>query len=471
MGSLDAPLLVEKRASTKGAAAALYEAAVFAGESVPIILVDVVALLIPSITSMAVGSTAGATALAAATLGTLSVNIAGNMLMTAPLDAMDSIAPGAFGANAFSEVGLSAQRAMLLSLAFLLPAMPLCVYAEPLLVGLGQPAEVARLATRFMRLMSLGLPPYAAFQVLRKFLYAQGGNNPKWTRTPPLIAALIGLASHGVWLTLGVRTLGFDGGPLATSLSYLTMAASLAVLTARSADVHANTWPRGTTQARLWTDGAAWRRLLGYAFPALGTLSEWLFWEVVCFRVGTFGTVSLAAYSTAYAVEPIVFMIPRGISIGLANQVGNLLGAARVSEARRVAAIGVTVSFCATALYSLAMFAARGGVPRLFTSDERVLGVSGAMWAWFCCFLASNGPFSVISGLNRGLGLQRENALCVLLILWPVGAPLVVLGASNVVQVWQHLCVVYALLTSSMAACALCARWTRISEMMRQVAG
>ena len=43
--------------------------------------------------------------------------------------------------------------------------------------------------------------------------------------------------------------------------------------------------------------------------------------QVVCFRVGTFGTVPLAAYSTAYAVEPIVFMVPRGISIGLANQV------------------------------------------------------------------------------------------------------------------------------------------------------
>ena len=37
--------------------------------------------------------------------------------------------------------------------------------------------------------------------------------------------------------------------------------------------------------------------------------------------MGTFGTVPLAAYSTAYAVEPIVFMVPRGISIGLANQV------------------------------------------------------------------------------------------------------------------------------------------------------
>ena len=159
--SLDAPLLVTGK-QPGGIKTALCEAAVFAGASLPIILVDCVALLIPATTSMVVGSVAGAAALAAATLGTLSVNIAGNMIMTAPLDAMDSIAPGAFGAKAYGEVGLAAQRAMILSLAFLVPTIPLWIYAEPLLVAFGQPAEVARLAARFMRMMLPGLPPHPA---------------------------------------------------------------------------------------------------------------------------------------------------------------------------------------------------------------------------------------------------------------------------------------------------------------------
>ena len=73
-------------------------------------------------------------------------------------------------------------------------------------------------------------------------------------------------------------------------------------------------------------------------------------------------------------------MNTRCVNRRLAEQVGNLLGAARVAEARRVAAIGVTVSVCATLGYVLAMDSARALVPRLFTSDAHVLGVAGAMW-------------------------------------------------------------------------------------------
>ena len=161
-------------------------------------------------------------------------------------------------------------------------------------------------------------------------------------------------------------------------------------------------------------------------------------------------------------------MVPRGISLTLANQVGNLLGAARVRDARRTAVVGVAASFIATGLYCAGIYVSGTLVAHQFTQDPRVLSEARLMWPWFCGLLLTNGPFGVISGLNRGLGLQRENAACVLLLLWPVGAPLVVYGSHTIVQVWQHLALVYALLTASMGACAMWANWTLLADKIRQ---
>ena len=62
----------------------LVEALQFLGSAVPIASVDFIKLLVPAMTTMHVGHTS-TEVLAAAALGTLSFNIAGNMIATAPL--------------------------------------------------------------------------------------------------------------------------------------------------------------------------------------------------------------------------------------------------------------------------------------------------------------------------------------------------------------------------------------------------
>ena len=168
----------------------------FACAAIPIILVDVAKLLLPALTVMRAGRQGGPTALAAASLGSLCFNVAGNMVVYAPLNVLDSVAPQAFGAGDRAGVGLAAQRAVLLSAAFLAPTLPLWHFAEAIMVALGQPADVATLAAPFMRLMFPALFGFTLFEALRKFLYAQA------CVTPPLLAAAVGLASHFAWLEL-----------------------------------------------------------------------------------------------------------------------------------------------------------------------------------------------------------------------------------------------------------------------------
>ena len=258
----------------------LRRAATFFLHAIPIFVVDGAKLLVPALTTMHVGHAATTAApLAAASLGVLAFNVAGNMIVTAPLSAMDTIAPQAFGAGNAVGVGLTAQRALLTGLALLVPTAPLWIFATEILTALGQPPDVAALAQRFMLLLLPALPPFAVFEVARKYVYAQ---DIQW---PPLPAAVIGLASHALWLRVTSAALGPAGAPLAPCLTYSTMALILLALIRWRLPQAAAAWPRTPGQRRLlWRDRRAWRHFLATSAASLLSLTEWLFWEFVCFR-------------------------------------------------------------------------------------------------------------------------------------------------------------------------------------------
>ena len=184
-----------------------------------------------------------------------------------------------------------------------------------------------------------------------------------------------------------------------------------------------------------------------------------------------FGTVPLAAYSVAYSLEPVVFMLPIGLSTGLANSVGNKLGARQPIEARRLAATGLSVGVVTVGLYVAAMFVAGDALAALFSRDAAVLARTRVMWPWFCVFMLISGPFALMLGLNRGLGLQRATAACVLALVWPLGAPLVLFWARTPSNVWQSLSVTYSLLVGAMALCAGCSSWAALAERAHAASG
>jgi len=430
----------------------------FAG-AVPIFLVDGAKLLVPGLTVMHIGySASSAIPLAAASLGVLTFNVCGNMIITAPLSAMDTIAPQMFGAGNVVGVGLTAQRALLTALAFLVPTIPLWIWASEILVALGQPPEVAALARRYMLLLLPALAPFSIFEVARKYVYAQG---VLW---PPLPAACGGLASHALWLHLTTKLLGPLGAPLAPCLTYATMALALLAIIRWRVPHAVAAWPRSAAQrAQLWRDRRAWRYFLTTSVSALLALTEWLFWEFVCMRVGQLGVVPLAAYTVGYSLEPVFVMIAFGTSTAISNAVGNHLGAARVAEAKHATATGLVVGSAVVGAYVAAAFISGDLLVGLFSREPAVLTAAAATWSAWCVFLLTSGAFMLLLGLLKGLGMQRQLAVLVVCGLWPVGAPLVWLATSPT-QVWQHLTLTYALLTAAMALLAGCSDWHRLSE-------
>lgn len=440
---------------------ALHEASRFFIGALPIALVDAIKLIMPSMMVMQIGNSAdNATPLAAASLGVLSFNVAGNMIITAPLIAMETIAPQAFGAGNVVGVGLAAQRAVVTALVLLLPTAPLWIWARDIFIFLGQPRDVADQAAFFMHALLPTLLPFLIFEVARKFLYAQGHFSP------PLIAAVIGLLSHIAWLPIFKHAFGASSAPFALLCSFLTMTATLVALVCWrmwKQVAFAAAWPRGAHAQTLFTDRRAWRHFVVTSIASLVSLSEWLYWEFVCFRVGALGTGALASYSVGYSLEPCLFMLPLGLSTGLANSIGNHLGAGRVDDARRLATVGLLVGAATVTSYVLAAHFTGSQLARLFSSDPAVLAGAAQMWPSFNLFLVVSGGFALLLGLNRGLGLQRHTAVCVAVIMWPLGCPLV-LSAHTASEVWQRLGIMYVILTTALSSCAGCSSWKELSE-------
>lgn len=424
----------------------------------PMILVQCATYLVGMITVMKLGRY-DATWLAGASLGGLVFNVGGLMLVVAPLTALDTVAPQAWGAGRPAEVGLSAQRAVLCSLLFLLPALPVWGHAEAILVALGQPAEAARLAALFLSVLLPALPVMAVFEAARRFLYAQD------VRGPPLVAAALGLLLHPLWMEAFIvrLRLGYVGGPLAMLVTHCVMLGALLAILAYRAPYAPKSWP-GLSPRRLFRDRRACGRFISLAVAGWFALSEWVFWEAVCFRAGRLGPLALAVHGTAYSLLPLCWMLPFGVSMGVSNGVGQRLGGRRVGEAKRVAAMGFVLGLGLTVLNSAAVYALRRPILALYTADEAVVSGAEEIWPWLCLDLLCDGSFALVSGLNRGLGLQRRSAACIVACLWGFGMPLVFFGTDSVLSIWKMMPLVYLLVDCSNVGCFACARWSKLSE-------
>ena len=80
---------------------------------------------------------------------------------------------------------------------------------------------------------------------------------------------------------------------------------------------------------------------LKLAIPGILSMSEWLYWEFICFSVGTLGVTSFAIHSIPYSLIPLHFMLPLGLSIALSVGIGHSLGSGDIRSLKKVSGKGV----------------------------------------------------------------------------------------------------------------------------------
>lgn len=432
----------------------------------PSVLIQFSLFFIFPVSASVVGRTLGSTSLAGFALGSLVGNLTCLSICEGAMTAADTLMPRAYGSQRYDEVARLAVRALVVvTLLLLPPIVPLCQFTEWILVNWGrQDVEASRLAQEWVRYYFIGVPPNVLFRVAMRFLLAQ---HVTW---PLVYSSLIScLFIHPWLLSLLVARMGLPGSALAIALTQYAMAGILGILIWKFQPHDPRAWP-GLTQ-RLCQEALCRKEPMGqYLSLALGgviSLSEWWFWEIMCFVAGSFGVVAMCAHTIAYNLVPLLFMLPLGVMVGLAVRMGHIMASHDPRRAQLLALYCMGGIMAVGAVVATTLSYWRIPIIALFTKDEQVVMQCLEIWDKVCYYIFLLYIFGISSAIYRGLGLQWRLAAIVSTFLYLLLLPAVLYfavgkGGGLTVQ-WTLLPLFYTFLQLMLVLGYVQVDWTALS--------
>ncbi|KAJ3759628.1 multidrug/Oligosaccharidyl-lipid/Polysaccharide flippase [Lentinula raphanica] len=391
------------------------------------------ALLITSV--LAVGHL-GKLELAACTLGSMTANVTSFSIVIGMGGALDTVLPGVWGAIDSRLFGLWCQRMAVLYLLLLVPMLCIWLNAEKVLVLLRQDKEVARLAGRYLAMLAFGLPAFSFNTIAKRYFQAQG-----LFSIPTKIGTIV--AGTNVLLTGALvyyphplprslahyLHLGFDGAPLATSISYNLVALGSAFWGWRIEDYDnfcdnemRPAWHPLSMRA-LHPTGLG--TLLTLGLGGVGqTASEWWAWELVGLAASLLGPTALAAQSVLLVSCSTTYQVPFALGVATSVRIGQLSGLAGPRLAKLAAHAALLLGLALSLVFSAIFWIWRKKWAYVFNDDEDVAEMVARILPLVALFQVFDGNAAITGGILRARGKQGTGALLNLSAYYVLGVPL-----------------------------------------------
>lgn len=433
----------------------------------PSMIVQFSALFIFPQTASVVGRTLDTQNLAGFSLGSIVGNLTCMSVMTGALTAADTLLPRSFATQNYKEMGSLAIRGLVTCGAFLLAPAVIGMNAnilENFFEILGQDLGASYLASRWIRIYLLGVPPMLVFRVIQSWLNAQ---HSAW---PMVYASVIAAyLVNPLLLKVFVPALALNGSALAISITQWIMVAVLILcLIIKPSFYQSDTLP---AFSKLSIRQALARRpmleFLGLSLGGVFSLSEWWFWECSCFIAGTLGVVPLVCHTIAYNIVPILYMPCLGISMGLSIRIGHIV-VHDVPKAKMLAAWSMVFTAMFGAMVSLGLKAFRLPICKLFSDDDDVIRGCEAIWSMLCCYVFILHIFGVNSAIVKALGMQWHMAAIIFVCLWLGALPgllyFAVYGNEGLTVIWRVLPISYGVMQILLIASYTTADWASLAK-------
>ncbi|EGO03410.1 hypothetical protein SERLA73DRAFT_174879 [Serpula lacrymans var. lacrymans S7.3] len=356
------------------------------------------------------------TALAAATLGSMTANVSGYSIFQGFASTLDTMLPGAWTSSQPQLVGLWSQRMGVVMGATLIPVFVIWFNAESILLLLQQEPEVAQLAALYLKWSSIGLPAYAFNLISRRYFQSQGLFAVP-TRIILVIAPINVLLNYlFVWGPESIR-LGYIGAPIATSISFNLVSVASVVY------------------GIFFVPNTAWHPLTTRSFTSLGVLvqlglagvgqtaSEWWSWELVGLAASLLGPVSLAAQSVLLVSASTTFQAPFALGVATSVRIGNLLGERKAKRAGVSANTSVVMAVIIASFWSVLYLSFRKSWGHLFNDDPEVVTLVASILPLVALFQVFDAVSAVTAGILRARGKQFTGALLNLSAYYIIGIP------------------------------------------------
>jgi len=388
----------------------------------------------------------GPTYLAAATVGSQTFHGAFLFLLGLAI-AVAPMVSQARGRRDFRTVRRAVRQGLWAVTLVSIPTLVALWHIRWLLLLLGQPQAVAEAAEAFTRPMSLGLPAWIWYFVLRNFSAAM--DRPR----PALYVILVGIVVNAllgyalVFGNFGAPRLGIEGAGIAAGIAawvvFLGML-GFVLMDRRLRRFH--------IFLRLWrSDWPLFREILRIGLPiGFALFFETSFFMAALYLQGLIGVNAQAAHGAAIQLIAICFMIPLGISQAGTVRIGFAVGRRDRPTAVRAAAITYGLGLMATLMTAALLLAWPAPLIGLFLSaghpdaaQVTALGVS--FLAIGALFQVADGGQVIGMGCLRGLKDTKVPMWIAAFGYWVVGLPLsALLGfatALSGVGIWIGLAV------------------------------
>ncbi|KAM9894032.1 hypothetical protein OXX79_008963, partial [Metschnikowia pulcherrima] len=261
----------------------------------------------------------GSTALAAVSLSSMTANISGYAIIQGVSTCLDTLCAQAFGRKDFNTVGLHFVRCTYLLMLLYVPMFVLWVFlSRPILSFLvgSEKADLVHLASKYLQVLSLGLPGFIVFENLKHFLQSQGIFHAS-TYVLLICAPLNAFLNYLLVWDKRVG-LGFIGAPLSVVITNWLMCAMLMAYTC-----YVNGYqclPREKLLSGTYFRN--WAKIVNLSVPGvLMVEAEWLAFEIITFTASTFGTDVLAAQSIVSTTCVLLYQVPFAISIAASTRI------------------------------------------------------------------------------------------------------------------------------------------------------
>ncbi|KAL1992390.1 hypothetical protein VTN49DRAFT_4422 [Thermomyces lanuginosus] len=381
----------------------------------------------------------GTVELAAVSLASMTVGITGSAVYQGLATSLDTLCAQAYGSGKKTLVGLQMQRMMFFLWTVTIPIAVVWFFADKILSRIVPETDVALLAGRYLKVLILGMPGFAAFESGKRFVQAQG----IFTASLYVLLICAPLNAFMNWFFVWQLGWGFIGAPIAVIITDYMMPSLLFlyVYFVRGREC----W-NGFT----WRAFENWGPMVRLAIPGLIMVeAEYLAFELLTLTSSFFGTKVLAAQSILSTITSITFQVPFPLSIAGSTRVANLIGAMSVDAARTAAKVTL-VGAVIVGLFNMTLLSSlRHSLPQLFSSDDEVISIAARVLPLCAAFQLFDALAAACNGILRGLGRQKVGGyvqvFCYYVIAMPISMGTAFGLGWNLIGLWTGVAIALCL--------------------------
>jgi len=322
-----------------------------------------------------------------------------------------------------TQVRRAARMGLWLSFGFAVLALPLMIFAAPILRLLGQGEEVVVLGAAYLSVAGWGILPALFVMVLKSYLAAlERTQVVLWiTVLAAVINALVNYALiFGNW---GAPEMGVLGAAIASLSTQIVSLVGVVVYVVFFVPEH-------SLFRRLWrADTEMLGRVFRLGWPiSITALSEVGLFAASAVMMGWLGTVPLAAHGVAVQLASLTFMVHLGLSNAATVRAGNAYGRRDAPHLARGAWVVTLMSLVFSVITVAFFFAFPEFLIGIFILEDEpakveILRIGVGILFMAGLFQLVDGTQAVALGVLRGVQDTRVPMIFATVSYWGIGVP------------------------------------------------